>query len=584
LGLTVPAPGQASIPALSGGLFDDAPHMTIATKNSPKPTAGSASSAKKIRVWFLLQRTIELAVAVDVVFFLLFQIIGSPIMAWVNVLSIALYATAYALLKRHYNKLAVLLVWTEVSCHAVLGSLMLGWDGGFHYYLLMFLPTIFLSTTSARRALLATAAFLAFYLYLDFVAHSSVALEPINPLTLLGLRYFNFSIVFVIFGNLCYLFFRELAHARARQEEQQSELTRFLAVASHDLRQPMHALNLYLGALTAFELPEPTRPLLANVTQCAHIMDEMFLALLDLSRLDAQVVLPLIERFPIASLLSRLAVEFTPQANAKGIDLRIRPNASWVETDAALVEQILRNLVANAVRYTNAGSIAIICSSHGGKVRVAVQDTGIGISWHQQETVFEEFKQVGNAGRDRTKGLGLGLAIVRRLCRLLGVPITLVSAVGQGSTFSIDLPLATGQAAEATPDMTRAADAESFYGKMVVVVDDEESILDAMRALIEQWGCLVVTAASSDEAIAKLAGAGRLPNALICDWQLRKNESGFDVIRTLREEFNHGIPALLITGDTSPERLQETQASGLPVLYKPLKAGALRAALGQLLQ
>lgn len=557
--------------------------MNLASKHAGKSRDDESVAAKKIRVWRLLQRTIEFAVGVDVLLFILFHFLGSPIMAWVNVFSIMLYATAYRLLLRRRNKLAVMLVWTEVTAHAALGTLMLGWDSGFHYYLLMFLPTIFLSTTSARRALLLTSAFLAFYLYLDYVAHSSVAIEPINATALLGLRYFNFSIVFVMFANLCYLFFRELARARARQEEQQSELTRFLAVASHDLRQPMHALNLYLGALTAFELPEPARPLLANVTQCAHIMDEMFLALLDLSRLDAQVVLPLIERFPIATLLSRLAVEFTPQANAKGIDLHIRPSEAWVETDAALVEQILRNLVANAVRYTDTGNITIICGTHGGKLRVAVQDTGIGISLHQQETVFEEFNQVGNAGRDRTKGLGLGLAIVRRLCRLLGVPITLLSAVGQGTTFLIDLPYVSGQMTDAEPDTMRAPETEFFYGKMVVVVDDEESILDAMRVLIEQWGCLVVTAATGEEALAKLGDAGRLPDALICDWRLRQDKSGVDVIRTLREEFNCDIPALLITGDTSPERIQVTLASGMPVLYKPVKAGALRAALGQLL-
>lgn len=558
--------------------------MNLSTKDSAKPAADKTYSAKRIRVWLLLKREIEIGIAIDVALFILFQILGSPIMAWVNILSITLYGTAYVLLKRRHNKLAVVLVWTEVLYHTTLGTLMLGWESGFHYYLLMFLPTVFLRTTSARRALLFTSAFLTFYLCLDFAAQWSVAIEPINPLALLGLRYFNFTIVFAMFANLCYLFFRELARARARQEKQQSELTRFLAVASHDLRQPMHALNLYLGALTAFELPEQARPLLANVTQCAHIMDEMFLALLDLSRLDAEVVLPHIERFPIATLLSRLAVEFTPQANAKGIEMHIPPSAAWVETDAALVEQILRNLVANAVRYTEAGSIAIVCGSHGDELRVAIHDTGIGISSHQQESVFEEFNQVGNAGRDRTKGLGLGLAIVRRLCRLLGVPITLLSAVGQGSTFSIDLPQVKGQRAAAAPDMTRAANCEPFHGKMVVVVDDEESIIDAMRVLIEQWGCLVVTAASGEEAVAKLGGAGRLPDALICDWRLRQNESGFDVIRTLREEFNHVIPALLVTADTSPKHIQEMLASGLPVLYKPVNADALRVALDQILQ
>jgi CheY-like chemotaxis protein len=377
---------------------------------------------------------------------------------------------------------------------------------------------------------------------------------------------------------------RALVHANRMQEKHQSELTRFLAVASHDLRQPMHAMNLYLGALTSFDLPESACSILGNVNQCARIMDEMFLALLDLSRLDAQVVQPHIERFSIALVLSRLAVEFAPQARAKGIAFHIESSTAWVDSDLSLVERILGNLVANAVRYTDAGAIAITCSSAGGKLRVAVQDTGIGIALHQQETVFEEFCQIGNAGRDRTKGLGLGLAIVQRLGRLLNTPVTLVSALGQGSTFAIDLPLAANQIGEATPIMAHAASHETLRSALIVVVDDEESILDGMRILLEQWGCTVVTAASGNEAIVKLGTGDRLPDALICDYRLRLNETGMDAIRALQDEFNQEIPALLVTGDTAPTCIQETLSSGLPVLHKPVQAGALRSALYQLLE
>lgn len=376
---------------------------------------------------------------------------------------------------------------------------------------------------------------------------------------------------------------KALALANKIQEEHRSELTRFLAVASHDLRQPMHALNLYLGAMRNMEMAEGARPLLANARQCAQIMDEMFLALLDLSRLDAQVVEPQIERFRISTVLSRLAVEFTPQAHAKDVEFYIEPCDVWVETDPALVEQILRNLTANAVRYTESGWIAIACSVEGEVLRVAVQDTGIGISPRQQKTVFEEFFQLGNSSRDRTKGLGLGLAIVKRLSRLLGTPVTLLSAPDQGSTFSLDLPMSIDQTEHTKTVDVRELDVGILRGKQIVVVDDEESILDAMRVLLEQWGCEVVLATSGINAVKQLVANTAPPDALVCDYRLRLNETGADVVHELRVEFNHDIPALLITADTAPERIQETLSSGLPVLHKPVQADALRDALVLLL-
>ncbi|MGZ5781126.1 MAG: ATP-binding protein, partial [Burkholderiaceae bacterium] len=367
------------------------------------------------------------------------------------------------------------------------------------------------------------------------------------------------------------------------QQEHQSELTRFLAVASHDLRQPMHALNLYLGALQNVELNDTAQPLLANVTKCAQIMDKMFLALLDLSRLDAQLVKPHIEHFPIDTVLTRLAVEYAPQAQANGIAFHIDHSNEWVASDMTLVEQILLNLTANAVRYTPAGRVTIACTKQGDKVRVAVQDTGIGISPHHQQTVFEEFCQVGTGGRDRTKGLGLGLAIVKRLCSLLNIPIALVSELAQGSTFSIELPLAVRPTSQVAAPTAHAIDQSSLRHKLIVVVEDEESILDAMRTLLEQQGCAVITAMSGSEAIAKFGDSKEVPDALVCDYRLRINETGLDVIEKLRNEFNHPIPALLITGDTTVALMQETQSRGIALLHKPVQPEGLLEVLIQLI-
>jgi len=374
-----------------------------------------------------------------------------------------------------------------------------------------------------------------------------------------------------------------LADTNRKQEEQRSELTRFLAVASHDLRQPMHALSIYLGALTGSDLPKPARSILDRACDCASIMDGMFLALLNLSQLDAQIIKPVIESFPIASLLSHLAVEFAPQAQAKGLAFHVDTCGAWVESDAALVAQILSNLIANAVRYTQNGSIAISCEEHDGRLKVAVHDTGIGISTEQKKTIFEEFFQLANTNRDVRKGLGLGLAIVKRLSNLLDIPISLDSTVGAGSTFSIELRRVAPRLSAAHPVYTPANVGQVLHGKAAVIVDDEESILDAMSILLQQWGCEPIAARNSDEAIKILVERAGTPDVLICDYRLGLNESGLDVIEKLRAEFNCNIPALLITGDTAPTLFGNTQPIDIIVLHKPVEADALHKALIQLL-
>lgn len=361
------------------------------------------------------------------------------------------------------------------------------------------------------------------------------------------------------------------------------EAGRFLAQASHELRQPMHALNLYLGALETFELPPEARPVLTHARQCAGLADQLFLALLDLARLDAEVVQPDITPVAMAVVLTRIAAEFAPLARAKGVDFHLVASNAWVESDTTLLLQMLRSFTANAVRFTDSGKIVIGCRRIRGRLRVEVHDTGIGIPSSQHRAVFDEFSRINAATRAGSGGVGLSLAIARRVGRLLSIPITLRSSPGRGAMFAIELPLLANHVDLPKPVAPVAAVAASLAGKLIVVIDDEERILDAMQVLLTQWGCLVIAATSGSDAISKLSSIARLPDALVCDYRLGPSETGLDVIHTLHDEFNHAIPALLITGDTAVEFSREMLSSGFPVLHKPVPAALLHASLCQLL-
>jgi CheY-like chemotaxis protein/anti-sigma regulatory factor (Ser/Thr protein kinase) len=256
-----------------------------------------------------------------------------------------------------------------------------------------------------------------------------------------------------------------------------------------------------------------------------------------------------------------------------------------VRADPAFLERALRNLTTNAVRYTQRGRILIGCRRKQGTLRIAVHDTGPGIAPEEQRLVFEEFYQVGNRERDRSQGLGLGLAIVERLMKLMQAKVELVSQPGRGATFTVAVPLAgRAESGHMTPEPRLTLARTSFAGSLVAVIDDEEMILNAMRGLLEQWECTVVTAVSGSKAMEQLSASPRAPDAIVCDYRLGSGENGLAVIDALRSEFNEDIPALLVTGDTGPERLREIEASGLSVLHKPLQEQTLREALGQLLR
>ena len=355
--------------------------------------------------------------------------------------------------------------------------------------------------------------------------------------------------------------------------------SRFLAAASHDLRQPIHALNLYLGAFAQLELSRRAGSLLSKVRQCAQIMDEMFRTLLDISKLDAGAIKPQPCVFALAPLFARLRLEFEPQARAKEIELHVHECSAYVHSDPALVERILRNLISNAIRYTEAGRVVVGCRYRQQTLRLCVYDTGIGIDQHEQTLIFEEFYQVANRERDRSKGLGLGLAIVERLSRLLHAPLEVRSRLGAGSLFALDLTRAEPINAAHHRPIRRHSGNRALAGTMVVVVDDESLILDAAQILLEQWQCKVTTAASGAAALQQLAQSTRPPDVLICDYRLRDGETGIEVVTALREEFNTDIPALLLTGETDPEQIRKISASGLAVLHKPLREDELHDAI-----
>ncbi|WP_052400477.1 hybrid sensor histidine kinase/response regulator [Paraburkholderia ginsengisoli] len=368
----------------------------------------------------------------------------------------------------------------------------------------------------------------------------------------------------------------DLKRQKEIAEEASRAKSRFLAAASHDLRQPVHAMSLFIGALRNVPMNDEGQHLIRQIEMSADAIDRLFAALLDISKLDAGVVKICRQAFPIDTVLARVCDDYSTEAAAKGLTLSYVRSRAIVDSDPALVERIARNLISNAVRYTDAGRIVVGCRRRGSSVAIQVWDTGRGIPLDQQELVFQEYYQVHNPESDRAKGLGLGLAIVRRVSDLLECDLRLRSTPGQGSCFEIALP----RVSEAVTPVGESVDEPSATSAsgLVVVIDDEKAIRTGMSALLSNWGYEVLTAGSADEAIQLLAGHTAIPDLLICDLRLRDGENGIEVIERLRTEYNSSIPAMLITGDTAADRLVEVQASELLVLHKPVPNSKLRAA------
>ena len=356
--------------------------------------------------------------------------------------------------------------------------------------------------------------------------------------------------------------------------------SRFLAAASHDLRQPVHALGMFVGALRDRPLDAESARYVEHISGSVDSLDDLFTSLLDISRLDAGVVQIHVQAFAVAPLLSRVCGEFAAEARAKGVEIAVAMSSACVESDPLLVERILRNLLSNAVRNTANGRVLAGCR-RGARLSVEVWDTGRGIPAAERERVFEEFYQLDNRERDRAKGLGLGLAIVRRLSLLLQSPVELRSAPGKGTAVKFSLPLARGAPATASP---MDAPAGLQRAGLILVIDDEAPIRLGMIGLLTSWGHQVIAANSGRQMLERLASCTLQPDLVICDYRLANGENGVEAIKRLQSEYNAEIPAMLITGDTGPDRLAEAQSSGFLLLHKPVPSAKLRAAIGNLMR
>ena len=373
----------------------------------------------------------------------------------------------------------------------------------------------------------------------------------------------------------------DLALQKDRAETANAAKTTFLASASHDLRQPLHALGMFVAALAGQPLDQVSRRLTDRIAESADAMNGLFNALLDVSQLDAGIITPHPEVFRIQPLLARICAEYAPQAEAKHLALTLHPCALSVRADPMLVEQILRNLVSNAVRYTERGRIVIGCRRSAARLTIGVWDTGPGIAPADQARIFQEFIQLGNPERDRTKGLGLGLAITQRVAALIDSPIALRSVLGRGSAFTLSLNLGAPADRNDVASPTESPCLVPNHG-LVAIVDDEMAIRQGMTGLLEGWGYAVAAADCGPALLVALAE--RRPDLLICDWRLRGEETALSVIGSVRAKFGDTVPALLITGDTAAERLREAHATGLLLLHKPVAGGKLRAAIANLIR
>jgi CheY-like chemotaxis protein/anti-sigma regulatory factor (Ser/Thr protein kinase) len=344
----------------------------------------------------------------------------------------------------------------------------------------------------------------------------------------------------------------------------------------------MHALMLFVTDLKQrIQYPEVSR-IVHNIERSVSAMVSLFNALLDISRLDAGVLHANPVDFPIQSLLDRLRLEFGAAAREKGLYFSVMGSKLVVRTDPLLLERIVVNLVSNALRYTTRGGVVVGCRRQVDSLRIEVWDSGPGIPLERQRDIFQEFFQLSNPERDRSKGLGLGLAIVERMAKLIGTRVRLRSVVGKGSVFHLTVPL--GSVARVVRERSETTEVlgQPLAGAFVVVVDDEGPILEGMRGLLVGWQCEVVAVESKALALAAAQSVGRLPDAIISDYRLRDDENGIDVIRALRASFGASIPGILVTGDTAPDRLREAEQSGFYLIHKPVRPAKLRTLLTHL--
>lgn len=374
----------------------------------------------------------------------------------------------------------------------------------------------------------------------------------------------------------------DMRRARDAAEAADRAKSSFLAVASHDLRQPAHALGLYVAALRSEQMTAAQNELTERMSDSVTALDTMFNALLDISRMDARAVVAEVCSLDLESMLHRVAGDFSNEAAAKRLRFSVRVSKAArslrARSDPMLLERIIRNLLGNAVRYTQAGGVLLTCRLRGGDWRVEVWDTGPGIRTDHHERIFDEFFQVDRPERDRSGGLGLGLSIVRRLAQLLGHPLTLSSTVGRGSCFALTLPTTTEPARKPEPVLQIG----SLQGLGVGIIDDDPEVRASMAVLLGRWGCNVLVAETAEDLIERAGARVRqMVQVLVVDLQLRRGRNGIEAIAAVTRARGAPCPTLIVSGAAEPERLAQLQMSGFEWLTKPVAAARLRSWLIQ---
>lgn len=370
-----------------------------------------------------------------------------------------------------------------------------------------------------------------------------------------------------------------LEAARDMAIKADQEKSRFLAIASHDLRQPVHAIGLFAATLEKRLEGSAEAPLVRNMSRAIDGLDRSFNVMLDISRLDAGAIEPRVQQFPLRDLFRRLHMHFAGQAEQKGLCLRFSPGGKWVSSDPQLLERVLGNLVQNAIKYTDQGGIVVVARTTESHINVEIWDTGVGIRAQDLRKVFDEFFQVGRGERVRSQGLGMGLAIVKRLVKLLGHELIVASRPGRGTMFR--LRIALGGLPE-MQEVTAGADTlpmPLLQPRTVLVLDDEEAIRESLCMLLEEWGYEAIAASSIAQAQRAVSLLETPLDMILSDLHLGDGPDGIAGIETIRRQCGVDVAAMLITGDTSHEEIRRATESGHPVLFKPVQARKLYDAM-----
>jgi len=371
----------------------------------------------------------------------------------------------------------------------------------------------------------------------------------------------------------------QLTEEKIRTDRALAAKNQFLAAASHDLRQPLNAINLFVDVLQPMQSNVEADDIIDKIRVSLRGLNSMLHGLLDISRLDANVIENAPQHLMLNSVMDELVEEVKPKASHIKIDNQISI-ACPVYADPLLLNRVIRNILDNAVKYTKQGHLRLYAEVQSNKVMLAIEDTGIGIPEDKLPLIFDEFFQLNNPERNRTKGLGLGLAIVKRLCSLANIEIKIDSEPDIGTTVTLAIqPGSYSHKSEPLTYNTSGSAAMSLHGKRILVVDDELDIVESTSRLLYQWQCEVVAADNQEVALAKLTNLNNLPDLIISDYRLADGRNGLDLIEAVRDEFNTQIPALLITGDTAPDKIQQAKAADCIVLYKPINSDDLETAI-----